>query len=98
MRFAESVEEAVEQLKEAQEYFVNAMCVLSIEQADGRIAACQRVEGLRNAWGMFEKRCMQLSQWIEHGRGVTEEMKPELVKTLFAAEKILLDNKQYGGK
>lgn len=35
---------------------------------------------------------------MRYGRGVTEEMKPELVKTLFASEKILLDNKQYGGK
>lgn len=75
MRYAESVEEAVQQLKEAQDDFLNARMDLT--------------------WDIFKKRCQQLSQWIEHGAGVTEEMKPKLVKTLFAAEKILLDNTQY---
>jgi hypothetical protein len=83
MRYAESVEEAVEQLKEAQDDFLKARMDLTW------------LISPQDAWDVFEKRCMQLSQWIEHGRGVTEEMKPELVKTLFAAEKVLLDNKQY---
>jgi uncharacterized protein Yka (UPF0111/DUF47 family) len=73
MRYADSVQEAVEQLKEAQDTFL-----------------ATRME---DAWVIFRKKCQQLSQWIEHGRGVTDEMKPELVKTLFAAEKVLLDNR-----
>lgn len=78
MRYAESVEEAVQQLKDAESTFLSARD--------------------KDAWENFKKHCQQLSQWIEHGRGVTEEMKPELVKTLFASEKILLNNKQYGEK
>ncbi len=48
----------------------------------------------QDAWDLLEKRCQQLSQWIEHGKGVTQEMKPELTKKLFAAEKVLLDNRR----
>jgi hypothetical protein len=50
---------------------------------------------VKAAWENLREHCQQLSQWIEHGRGVTVEMKPELTKTLFAAEKVLLDNEQY---
>jgi hypothetical protein len=82
---AESIEEAVQQLAEAESTFLFARKGMGMYPP-------------KDAWDNFKKHCQQLSQWIEHGRGVTEEMKPELVKTLFASEKILLDNKQYGGK
>lgn len=75
MHYAESVQEAVEQLTAAKDKFLGAPS--------------------HYAWDIFEKKCQQLSQWIEHGKGVTKDMKPELVKTLFAAEKVLLDNRGY---
>lgn len=51
-------------------------------------------ESTPDTWDNLEKKCMQLSQWIEHCITDTEK-RPDLVKTLFAAEKILLDNRQY---
>jgi len=79
---AKSVQEAVEQLKEAESLFLYARKGMGMYNP-------------KDAWENFRAHCQQLSQWIEHGRGVTEEMKPELVKTLFASEKILGDNDKY---
>ncbi len=85
MNYAESVDEAVSQLATVLEEFTSARQVLSMEQA-------------KDAWENLREHCQQLSGWIEHGRGVTEEMKPELCKTLYAAEKVLLDYRQYSRK
>lgn len=82
MKYAESVDEAVSQLGKALEDFTNARLATGMEQA-------------KDAWESLREHCQQLSGWIEHGRGVTEEMKPELCKTLYAAEKVLLDYRQY---
>jgi hypothetical protein len=82
MRHAETVQEAVEQLKEAQTSLLYAVKGMATTNP-------------RDAWGTLKEKCQQLSGWIEHGRGVTEDMKPELTKTLYAAEKVLLDNQEY---
>jgi len=78
---AQSVEEAVEQLKEAQTLFLYARKGMGMYNP-------------KDAWENLRAHCQQLSQWIEHGRGVTEEMKPELCKTLYAAEDVLRVNKR----
>lgn len=77
---AKSVEQAVEQLKEAEERFLYARMGM------GAIWGNTTQEEM---WENWRSHCQQLSQWIEHGRGVTEEMKPDLVKILFASEDIL---------
>jgi hypothetical protein len=86
MHYAESIEEAVKQLD-------NALAGFLYENRFYR--RLFGVEAIKDSWGNLRIHCQQLSQWIEHGCGVTEEMKPELVKTLFAAEKVLSDNEKY---
>lgn len=79
---AKSVEQAVEQLKEAESLFLFAYKGMGMYNP-------------RDAWENFRAHCQQLSQWIERGRGVTEEMKPDLVKILFASEDILKKHDKY---
>jgi hypothetical protein len=80
---AKSVEEAVQQLKTAESIF------LLTHNGKGLFYTPS------DAWENFRSHCQQLSQWIEHGRGVTEEMKPDLVKILFVSEKILSEHDKY---
>jgi hypothetical protein len=78
---AKSVQEVVEQLKEAETRFLYALKGMGMYNP-------------KDAWENFRAHCQQLSQWIEHC-GVTEEMKPDLVKTLFASEDILRKYEEY---
>jgi hypothetical protein len=80
---AESVEEAVEQLKEAESRFLYAL------KGMGPIYTTEEI------WENFRLHCQQLSGWIEHGRGVTKDMWPVLTKILYASEKILLEHREY---
>jgi len=85
---AKSVQEAVEQLQEAESRFLYAL------KGMGPLYSWP-IYTTEEIWKNFRSHCQQLSGWIEHGRGVTEEMKPDLVKILFASEKILLKHDKY---
>lgn len=83
---AKNVNEAVSQMEDA---------LANFHKENGfynRLFSKLQVE---DAWENLRMHCQQLSGWIEGGFGVTQEMKPDLCKKLYATEAVLIQFKKY---
>lgn len=86
MKYTKNVNEAVSELE-------NALANFHKENSFYNRLFTKRV--VEDAWENLRAHCQMLSGWIEHGAGVTQEMKPDLCKKLYAAEAILNQFKKY---